>query len=213
MAVKIKHDTTSKQTTMFASIRIPSVFIYFTILIALPEVNGSIRGRQYGHNRGSDDRILLTDKYFDCNVFELDGMSVPNSATIEPEWICILEGGETQETKTFFFDKDVKKNLGDQLSDVSVTKMRVPWEAVNGTTIASDHSDITVSHDPSRRQRHLAGKFGGHKVLIVRVVSNDAKPDNWIPDLVDGFFNPNKVNLVSIYLLTSLVCYAIIVFI
>ncbi len=194
---------------MFACVRIPSLFIYIAILIALPRV----RGRQYGHKRGGDDRILLTDKYFDCNVFELDGMSVPNGATIEPEWICILEGGEAQETKTFFFDKDVKTNLGDQLSDVSVTKMRVPWQAVNGTTIASGHSDITVSHDPSRRQRHLASKFGGQKVLIVRVLGKDAKPDNWISDLADGFFNPNKVNLVSISQMISLVCYSIILFI
>jgi hypothetical protein len=192
---------------MFSSGKITSFFIYFIIFMSLSRVDGSLRGKHIGgpkydthrNNRGGD-RMLLTDNFFYCNVLELDGISVPNSAAIEPEWICILEGGKAQETTTFFFDENVKTHLGDQLSEVSVTKMRIPWEAVNGTTIASGHSDITVSNDPSKRERHLAPKFGRQKVLIVRVLGNDVKPDNWISDLVDGFFNPNDVNLVSISL-------------
>jgi len=149
------------------------------------------------------ERFTISNESFDCDVYELDGMSEPNSAPIEPEFICIIEGSATQGRQTFFFDGDIEAQLGQQIDpNLGSTSLTVPWDAVGiDNTISTNHPGIVIYHNPS--SRHLATKKGVHKVLIIRVVANDVKPINWKKDLVDGFFNQEENNLVSVYKLIS----------
>lgn len=169
---------------------------FLLMLIRVPKITGSrfIRGNM---DKTPSRVILSNDGSFNCNLYALDGMSVPGTTPVQPEWICVIAPSEIQDnTITLFFDNDVQKNLGKQISDVSLTTLTIPWAAVSERIISSHYPGIKVNHDINRRQRYLAKKSGTHNVLIIRVVGNDAAPYHWKVDLIDGFFNENKNNLV-----------------
>ena len=67
---------------------------------------------------------------------------------------------------------------------------------MNGLTISSNHTGIALANDSSGRERRLVSKMGTHKVLIIRVIGQDASPAHWIQHLIDDFFSDEN-NLVS----------------
>ena len=134
------------------------------------------------------------DKTFDCNVYQLDGLNLPDEEHMEHQHMCVMEETATNAEKTFTFDHDFESKFGDIVADQ--TKMTIPWDAVNGLTISSNHTGITFVEDSSRRERRLVSKMGKHKVLIVRVIGKDVAPAHWIKHLQDDFFSDEN-NLVS----------------
>jgi hypothetical protein len=117
-------------------------------------------------------RSLQLDTSFDCTIYEMHGMTPPGVPDMEPTYECVREASGTNSEKVYTIDTDVEEKYGDQYRSHTLSKMTIPFEAVDGSVI-KDHPKISINTDHSRRdKRHLVSTMGNHKLLIV-VIEDD----------------------------------------
>mmetsp|Transcript_16585 Transcript_16585/g.19208 ORF Transcript_16585/g.19208 Transcript_16585/m.19208 type:complete len:639 (+) Transcript_16585:91-2007(+) len=136
---------------------------------------------------------IVTNSYdsFDCLISEVDGMPEPGVEIEHQRWICEVQASETVEGKIYFYDKNPIEVFGEDNLISSMTIMSVPFDAVSDSIIESEHPDIVVRHDHSRRERRLNSVTGVHKLLIVRAIDtvNNNSPSYWKAQLRQFFFD------------------------
>ena len=171
------------------------VFIVAFMIAFMQLSHGSLL-RGWPVKKVLDNTILQIESSgsFDCDVYDLDAMTPPGAPTIDEDpWICVLKSGD--QVRTFFFDGNFEERFAAQLPEVGITRMSVPWSAVDGVNIDSSYEGITVTENLSNR-RKLAARMGTKKVLIVRVIGTDQAPTQWKNQIYDDFFGDEN-NLVS----------------